>query len=61
MDGPMKFLKLEDTYLNIKRARRVQLEENGDVLVVFRKKEAYRFTGKKAEILKRYLLQNHMD
>ena len=57
----MKFLKLEDTYLNIKRARRVQIEENGDVLGVFRKKEAYRFTGKKAELLKKYLLQNHFE
>ena len=57
----MNFLKLEDTYLNIKRARRVQIEENGDVLVVFRKKEAYRFTGKKAELLKKYLLQNHFE
>ena len=57
----MNFLKLEDTYLNIKRARRVQFEENGDVLVVFRKKEAYRFTGKKAELLKKYLLQNHFE
>ncbi|MBI39140.1 MAG: hypothetical protein CMF59_06045 [Leptospiraceae bacterium] len=57
----MKFLKLENTYLNIKRARRVQIEENGDVLVVFRKKEAYRFNGKKAELLKKYLLQNHIE
>ena len=57
----MKFLKLENTYLNIKRARRIQLEDNGDILVVFRKKEAYRFTGTKAELLKKYLLQNHIE
>ncbi|MEQ8350650.1 MAG: hypothetical protein RH862_04155 [Leptospiraceae bacterium] len=57
----MKFLKLEDTYLNIKRARRIQVDDNGEVLVVFRRKEAYRFTGRKAELLKKYLLQNHTE
>lgn len=57
----MKVLKLEETYLNLKKVRSFRIEPDGDVLVIYRKKEAYRFTGNKAELLKKWLLNNHQD
>jgi hypothetical protein len=57
----MKVLKLEQTYLNLSKVRSYRIEDNGDVLVIYRKKEAYRFSGKKAELLKKWLLHNHQE
>lgn len=57
----MKVLKLDQTYINVNTVRKFQVEENGDVLVVYEKQEAYRFTGTKAEMLKKWLLHNHQE